>query len=281
MLTNNGFADRLIEDVINNVLTKHIEREPTTKQTENNIIISHCMTYGSMFRQESDAIRHIVKRGVAPVEPHGDVTLRIYCRPNLTASMVMRNNNAPRPSMENESHVVNRYECTVGACRGRGIDYVGLTTTTVRKRMDNHRYSGAIHMHFKHAHGRRPKTNELLENTTILHRVPKYHRLAISEAVCIELRRPVLNVQREFDLVLPSCRRTRQEIVVIPDSPSSTAPTSSHGDTSQQNGEEGPRGDARGEATGDEAGAEQELPRATDYVRQRLRPRTRATDARE
>ena len=73
--------------------------------------------------------------------------------------------------------------------------------------MKSHSYGGAIREHFTTVHDRRPKVVELVQNTTIVHREPQRKRLAVAEAVSIALRRPKLNVQCEFDFVLPSCRR--------------------------------------------------------------------------
>ena len=140
--------------------------------------------------------------------------------------------------------------------------------------MENHRYNGAIHMHYKHAHDRKPKTQELIENSKILHRVQNYHRLAISEAVSIELRKPLLNIQREFDLVLPSCRRKRRENDVIQVDPALPSSALTPADAPQPISE---GGQSEGEVTrGGQGGnqrAEEEPPQPTDYVRQRLRPR--------
>ena len=212
-----------------------------------------------MFQQESDAIRKIVKRGVTPVDLHGEVSLRVFSRPNLTATLVMKNNNAPKPTLANETNVVYRFECTVGPCRGRNIDYIGLTTTTLQKRMESHRYNGAIHTHYKKAHDRRPKTKELVESSSVLHHVPKYHRLAITEAVSIELRKPILNVQREFDLVLPSCRKRNRQTDKQQEEPAALPPNA----------------DTPPETTDGERGGDNGDPAPTDYVRSRLRPRMR------
>ena len=122
-------------------------------------------------------------------------------------------------------------------------------------------------------HDRKPTTKELLDNSSILHRVPNYHRLAITEAVSIELRKPKLNVQREFDLVLPSCRKRDRE------------PHANQEDSSQpilnQNPSDAPQPADAGEGEGgDGTGVgmvehQQGNPQTTNYVRLRLRPRTR------
>ena len=79
--------------------------------------------------------------------------------------------------------------------------------------MKAHSYGGAIREHFTDVHHRRPKVDELVSNTTIIHREPERKRLAVAEAVSIALRRPKLNVQCEFDFVLPSCRRRVEPVL--------------------------------------------------------------------
>ena len=141
--------------------------------------------------------------------------------------------------------------------------------------MESHRYNGAIHTHFKNAHGRKPTTKELLDNSSILHRVSNYHRLAITEAVSIELRKPKLNVQREFDLVLPSCRKrnrdqnTSQDVAPLPIPNANTTGAPLPIPPPEGEGTEGAEGHA------EVRGAEQQVEApTTEYVRQRLRPRT-------
>ena len=119
----------------------------------------------------------------------------------------MRNSTAPRKTHEQESNVVYHFECPDDACQRRQISYIGLTTSTLKRRMQGHRNSGAIHAHFTDTHDRKPLVAELIENTKIINREPTNSRLRIAEAVSIELRRPTLNIQTQFDLVLPSNRR--------------------------------------------------------------------------
>ena len=98
------------------------------------------------------------------------------------------------------------FKCSVDACQHRTSDYIGLTTQTLRKRLSQHRNSGAINAHYTDVHFRLPRIDELLENTKVIHKENLKPRLLIAEAVSIALHRPTLNVQTEFDYVLPSCR---------------------------------------------------------------------------
>ena len=85
--------------------------------------------------------------------------------------------------------------------------------------MLQHRYKGAINEHYVDKHGDKPTVETLLENTTIINRKSSKNLLYIAEAVAIEIRKPKLNVQKEFDYTLPSNRKPRR---------------STHGDTSHR-----------------------------------------------
>ena len=68
-------------------------------------------------------------------------------------------------------------------------------------------YKGAIHEHFVDTHGDRPTVDLLLNNTKIINRTSSKAQLYIAEAVAIEIRKPKLNIQQEFDYTLPSNRK--------------------------------------------------------------------------
>ena len=52
-------------------------------------------------------------------------------------------------------------------------------------------------------HGDKPKIETLLQNTRIINRTTTKNKLYIAEAVAIEIKKPTLNVQKEFDYTLP------------------------------------------------------------------------------
>ena len=165
------------------------------------------MTYGTQHDKETEVIKKIVERGVEVLEPFERLSLRIFCRPRSTASLIMRNNTTAGKSLAETTNVVYKFKCSVGACQHRDSTYIGLTTSTLRRRMQAHRNNGGINNHYTQFHDRKPLLVELLENTTIIHRETQKHRLQIAEAVSISLNHPVLNTQTEHDYVLPSARR--------------------------------------------------------------------------
>ena len=208
---------------------KFLMPKADVKMTRDKIItVYHQMSYGTQHEQEAETLKKIVQLGFEVLEPFERLFLRIYCRPRTTSSLVMRNNTTQARSLEETTNVVYLFKCPVGACERRTITYIGLTSTTLRRRMLAHRNNGAINKHYTKEHDRKPLLTELLQNTTVIHRENVPMRLNISEAVSIAVRHPVLNIQTESDYILPSVRRkvntTRSKKPAIEDEPAD-APT--------------------------------------------------------
>ena len=188
----------------------------------------------------------------------------------------MKNNTSPRRQHAEETNIVYHFTCSDVACQRRKMDYIGLTTATLRQRMQQHTYNGAIKDHFNQCHHRKPTVNELVSNTTIIHRIHSKQRLMIAEAVSIALKRPKLNVQREFDYVLPSCRRRNakpeeQQTEQEREQTTRTNVTNEE-QTSTQTSVTEPHTDHQ--APSQAIGAEHE---PSGNIRDRLRPRTQRT----
>ena len=93
------------------------------------------------------------------------------------------------------------------ACERRRINYIGIPTTTIQERMQRQTYSGNIKYHYRTAHDRKATAAELVINTEVIHWANSMQQLAIAASVNIAVKRPILNVHREFDNVLTSCKR--------------------------------------------------------------------------
>ena len=197
----------MIEDVKRTRIANFTQGNSTNERDNNTIMLYHNLSYASNYEDEADAVKKIIARGVTAVDDNTNIAVRVYCKSQLTASLVMRNSTAPKKALENETNVVYEFSCPDDACRRRSVTYVGLTRQTQKGRMKGHVYKGAIHDHYISVHDRRAKVDELVTNSTIIHREPERKRLTVAEAVSIALRKPKLNVQCEFDYVLPSRRR--------------------------------------------------------------------------
>ena len=149
----------MIESVICNKLDKYINgKQNNNIAKENEIILYHKLDFSTHFKEDADAVRNIVKRGVAPRAPFEKITMRIFCRSPKVSELIMKNNTLKKnKSIEKMSHVVYHFTCNVDGCKRRKSNYIGLTTQTVRDRLGQHRYKGAINAHFIEVHDRRPK----------------------------------------------------------------------------------------------------------------------------
>ena len=134
--------------------------------------------------------------------------MRIYCKPSLTRSLIMRNSTAPRVARELSTNVIYNYKCQQDHCDGTQ-SYIGRTLTTLRRRLQAHKTNGAIYEHFIAVHDMIPKLQTLIDNTVIEHSESRFRKLQIAEAVFIHTKHPSINVQKSVDFILPSARRHR------------------------------------------------------------------------
>ena len=83
------------------------------------------------------------------------------------------------------------------------VSYIGLTSTTLSRRLTCHLSSGAPKDHLQLHHGIKISIKFLEENVKILGHFPNKNKLRIAEALLIEEKRPSINIQHEgFDRIL-------------------------------------------------------------------------------
>ena len=175
-------------------------------------------------------MKGIVKRGVTPTDPSNTIDFRIFCKPNLTRSLIMRNSTAPITPKETTTNVVYKFSCQEGRCDGSN-NYIGRTSTTLLCRSQSHRNQGSIFQHYTDVHSMKPPLQTLLDHTEIIHREKDFRKLQISEAVSITCQKPSINIQQAADFILPSARqqgRNNSTIHVIQQQHNSTYPPNHH-----------------------------------------------------
>ena len=75
--------------------------------------------------------------------------------------------------------------------------YIGYTQTSLKQRATRHAQHGSILTHNIQTHQHKIKTNEILENTTILYKSQFKQELLLAEALYIKQLNPYINAQRE------------------------------------------------------------------------------------
>ena len=102
-------------------------------------------------------------------------------------------------------------------CPAHGCNHscVGMTTTSLSKRLAVHLQEGNFYQHFGQHHGalQRP---QLLQSTSIIDKDSDRRRLRLREALHILRLKPTLNVTQETFLLPTTIRRNRPHINIDP-----------------------------------------------------------------
>ena len=175
------------------------------------------------YKQDEKALKNILSQNVTPTNPNTKLNLIIYYKTMKTKSLVIKNSCLPPTDTLQEVNVVYQYSCNVGDCKHRNSVYIGMTSTTLSKRLSFHLQNGAILRHTKNMHHIDLKRDMLNNNTKILFKENDFHRLTMTEAVLICQEQPSMNIQLMPATALPSSRKPHPRI----DSPYGSRPLSS------------------------------------------------------
>lgn len=143
--------------------------------------------------QQEKQLQQIITKNISG--PNKVSLLVYYCNRKMKELVI--SNQPRRPVTEaNVSNVVYQFKCPEVEC---SIDntYIGYTTQTLKKRMEQHYYSGAIRLHGQDDHDRRFSKKEILENTAWLKKDTCASNLRILESIMIKKFKPSINRKDE------------------------------------------------------------------------------------
>ena len=108
----------------------------------------------------------------------------------------MRNNLSHDSSPLKATNTIYEYKCTTGECELQPqVKYIGMSTTTLSRRLTMHLGSGGPRKHMEQAHRTRITREDLVNNTRIVTRIDHFSRLEITEAILIQKESPSINGQ--------------------------------------------------------------------------------------
>ena len=108
----------------------------------------------------------------------------------------MRNNLSHEPDPLMATNVIYEYKCITGDCELQlDSKYIGMTTTTLSRRMTMHLASGGPKSHSQQQHHQTLSRQDLVANTKIIGRSDDFTRLQVLEAVHIKTKQPTINNQ--------------------------------------------------------------------------------------
>ena len=113
--------------------------------------------------------------------------------------MVMKNSPSSDGNKFSRTNVVYRYSCPNEDCKLlSNVNYIGMTTTTLSRRLTSHLTAGAPKKHMHDVH-RIDLNRAMLENSTnVVMQCNDQNRLAIAEALFVLDERPAINIQNNI-----------------------------------------------------------------------------------
>ena len=195
ILVNNGFANREIDKEISELRSNQngLNNEPETNENVTTIYYENQMTSG--YKADERILQSIVHNNIVSVT-NNKIKLLIYYKNKKIKNLVMNNNPCKKTGVFQETNVVYKFSCNREGCRLLpNMDYIGLTTTTLSRRLTCHLQSGGPRNHLKEAHNETITRTVLEECTSVVMRCPNANRLAIAEALITKDGTPAINLQ--------------------------------------------------------------------------------------
>ena len=186
-------------------MSKYLDNKskpPENQQSENNEEIkTHKLyyknQYSDSYKTDERILQAIIQNNVKCVNNKDNLKLIIYYQSATSKSLVMRNNQAPMTPPMQQTNLIYEYNCVQDDCEHLPkSSYIGLTTTTLSRRITMHLSSGGPKNHNLAAHKETPISRDLMvENTRILRRENDNRRLQIYESLLIQQKYPEINNQ--------------------------------------------------------------------------------------
>ena len=192
VLVNNNYPNTLVDTQLKKFLDqKH--SSGNNIQSKNLIPIYYENQMHENYRLEERIIKNIVYDNTRCLHGESKLNLIFYYKNAKTSGLVMKNNMSPRPTMLQQSNVVYKFCCPLP--HSQAVEYVGLTQTTLSRRLTYHAQDGGICKHLIGCHRSKPSREQLTENTTIIARASDRFRLSVKEALHIIRLGPLINKQ--------------------------------------------------------------------------------------
>ena len=208
VLVNNDYSINDIHREINKQLSKFIENQQRTTLQKSPLKLYYRNYMSTGYKVDERILTDIVRRGVTPVHEEDSVQFIIYYKNKRTSQLVMKNNLNEKTGDLSRTGVVYQYTCPIGNCKTRNTSYIGMSTTTLSRRLTYHLQNGTPKNHTLQEHNTTLTRQMLVENTTILDTSSDKKRLQIKEALYIDSRKPEMNIQiGTTSIPLPSQQR--------------------------------------------------------------------------
>ena len=208
VLVNNGHSSDEIQRCINKQMRNFNETPLPSGNSRPPIKLYYRNFMSTAYKADERILKSIVERGVTPTDENDSIKLVIFYKNKKTSNLVMKNNITEVSNDLSRTGVVYEYNCPMGNCKSRNNSYIGMTTTTLSRRLTLHLQNGTPKTHTLQEHNVCLTRDMLVSNTTIIDGSSDKKRLQVMEALYILNQKPSMNVQiGSTSIPLPSSQR--------------------------------------------------------------------------
>ena len=203
LLINNNYSNRNVDLQIRKFLDKKMQPEVEQNKPKTiNVYYENQMHEN--YKIEERTIKKIINENVTCKTLQDKLNLIFYYKNLKSHNLVMRNNPDPPPKTLQQTNVVYEYSCRICEDQhGKAAQYVGMTQTSLSRRLTLHLSSGAIKDHCMQNHQTVIDRKSLEDNTIVIEKANYRNTLAIKEAIIIQTNNPTINRQfNKFDNIL-------------------------------------------------------------------------------
>ena len=195
VLVNNNFSNTTIDRLTQKFLNNKVSVPKTNKDNKTVIpIYYHNQMHGN-YKLDERVIRDIIRENTYCKDANQELKLIVYYTNKKTFNLVMKNNLMSKHSTLQQTNVIYQFSCPHP--HSKAEKYIGMTQTTLSRRLTMHAQAGSILQHFINEHQTKPSRNILTENTTIIAKARNRYKLAIKEALLILSNAPSINRQED------------------------------------------------------------------------------------
>ena len=190
LLVNNGYSNNEVDTEIHSQLQQR-EKPVTPSKVTHNVYYKNYMN--TAYKTDERVLKDIIRRNTQ-CKDNEELHLHIYYTTQKTKHLTMRNSPAPTATLK-RTNVVYKFACPHEGCRPHAANYIGVTTTTLSRRLTMHLQHGTLKEHMTDEHNTTLTRDMLVQNTTIIASTDDTHKLGILEALLILHMKPTLNIQ--------------------------------------------------------------------------------------
>ena len=214
ILVNNNYSNTIIDSLTNKFLQQKQSPSNISNEIKHKLNVYYNSQMHRNYKVEERVIKNIVYSNTKTINPNDKLNVIFYYKNIKASNLAMKNNLTDRAPSLQQTGVVYCFTCPSPHCKAD--QYIGLTQTTLSRRLTMHAQTGSIFQHFAVKHSSKPTRSELVDNTTIIARADNRSKLTIKEAILILKRSPSINKQFDNFKNILKLHKHRSEDVAPP-----------------------------------------------------------------